>query len=294
MSITKPLLTIITVTYNSFSSTATELTKLIQVSIENPLVELIVIDNSESSSDYEDIKQIATHPSFMLLKQPNNPGFAFSCNLGAKMASSPWVMMFNPDALMDKVSLQKILKTLQDAKMNQTFATTLLTNSVPLSGIGFSQGVWFKDLDASNDPQRPIGPSGGAGIYPTSLFNEFGGFREDLFAWGEDADLALRLKNKGILCNRIDVSFSHIGGHSHMNSKSIGARKAFLLSRNRQIVAWANYPGFDLLKFQVIALANVFISGIRKEGQFNSRLRGNLKGFKIGFKNRRRKVENES
>lgn len=293
MSTIKPLLTIITVTYNSFSSTSTELTKLIQESIKNPLVELIIIDNSENSNDYKKLGQIAEYPSFTLLKQPNNPGFAFSCNLGARTATSPWVMMFNPDALMNEAALQKILDTIQTSKTNQTFATTLVTNDIPLSGIGFSQGVWFKDLNTTVDSQLPIGPSGGAGIYPTALFNDFGGFREDLFAWGEDADLALRLRNKGIPCNRIDASFSHIGGHSHMNNKSIGARKAFLLSRNRQIVAWSNYTWFDLLKFQVIALANLFISGMRKEGQFTSRLRGNLKGLRIGFKNRYRKVENE-
>ncbi len=63
-----------------------------------------------------------------------------------------------------------------------------------------------------------------------------GGFYEPLFAWGEDADLAMRLYLIGEPCAGLDISLPHQGGHS-VTAGRVSRRRAKLLVSNRITIA---------------------------------------------------------
>ena len=82
------------------------------------------------------------------------------------------------------------------------------------SGPHYRQAIREALFRATGGAGALRGPSGGAAAYRPSLFREFGGFYEAMFAWGEDADLALRLHMAGHTCLPLDLGLPHHGGHS--------------------------------------------------------------------------------
>ncbi len=75
-----------------------------------------------------------------------------------------------------------------------------------------------------------------------------GGFYEPLFAWGEDADLAMRLHLAGHACAELDLALPHQGGHS-VTAGRVSRRRAKLLVSNRITIAARLYSGPQALAF---------------------------------------------
>jgi N-acetylglucosaminyl-diphospho-decaprenol L-rhamnosyltransferase len=77
----------------------------------------------------------------------------------------------------------------------------------------------------------PIGPSGAAAAIWREAFSEVGGFDEELFAYGEDVDLVLRLRLAGGSCR---LASDARGVHEHSATLGSGsARKDYLMGYAR-------------------------------------------------------------
>jgi GT2 family glycosyltransferase len=121
------------------------------------------------------------------------------------------------------------------------------------------------------------------------MFHTFGGFDEGMFAWGEDADLAFRLYAAGIHTRTLDLALPHAWGHSVEGDRRLGAFRAYLLARNRLLVAARNlsWP-LLLLALPVLALAHCALAVRRaRQGLLAPFVRGVGRGVLAGGRARR-------
>jgi GT2 family glycosyltransferase len=86
-------------------------------------------------------------------------------------------------------------------------------------------------------PPPPFGPSGAAAAYDRELFRSAGGFDEGLFVYGEDVDLALRLRREGALCGlaggarALHATSWTIGYASAEKARLVGHSRGYLMRK---------------------------------------------------------------
>lgn len=108
-------------------------------------------------------------------------------------------------------------------------AVPLVTNRRHHCGISVDRVLNFRDAEMG----APIaGPSGGGAIIPIRVFTDVGPFNESYFAWGEDAEWAMRATKRGHTTEALTTALAHEGRHS-VTSAERRNHRAFLLARNR-------------------------------------------------------------
>lgn len=233
-------------------------------------IEFIVVDHSPGAlpSDIE-----LPQNSFYEW-DPSNPGFASGVNRAAKIANSPHLLLLNPDVYLTDEAVDTI-----------TSATLPALGSVGLSTAGnVSRGIdyawWGFCRDRVDSRKTLVGPSGGAALISRHVFDDVGGFPEHLFAWGEDAEWALKAWACGHRTTEIDVVLRHVGGHS-VASLAGQRLKARLLARNR-VATFRRMlsPAVQILFFMpfVVALVANVIRKIRQRTA-TSYIRGLYEGI---------------
>lgn len=248
---------VIVVTYHSLGAATPELNRFVTLAgLADPRVHWSFVDNSEDSSDADYLEaSLAQAGSPTVLRRPDNPGFAASCNEAARASRAQWLLFINPDILLDQVALDRIVTGLAQAADDVScMALSQQTGSFGHQGVSVNRAGWFMDRRVTSAGSSPaelarapvrrvvrgaeqlIGPSGGAAAFRTEAFLECSGFYEPLFAWGEDADLALRMHLGGHTCVPLDLALPHQGGHS-VSAGEVTRRRAGLLVGNRITIA---------------------------------------------------------
>lgn len=127
-----------------------------------------------------------------------------------------------------------------------------------------------------------LGPSGGAGAFRTATFVRHGGFSHQLFAWGEDADLALRLCLAGEKVAGLGLDLKHQGGHSVAGSE-LRSFRARLLARNRVVIAARLYSIPQTVAFgtffAMVLLAK--LPSMVSAGTLGANIRGISEGIRL-------------
>jgi hypothetical protein len=89
----------------------------------------------------------------------------------------------------------------------------------------------------------PLGPTGGAALYPLEALNAVGGFDEQIFAYLEDVDLALRLVLTGHPCRlaagarAVHVHSATLGAGSRAKNELTGFGRGYILGRYRVLAS---------------------------------------------------------
>lgn len=267
-------------TYGSTGSALAELAAMASLVGRVDGVSWCFVDNTPGGSDARRIRDLVRGSGPVRFIELDNPGFAAACNEAARSSDAKWLLLLNPDVLIDESQLLEIVSRVRGATPNELIAVSMVTRGNRHAGIALAPGWWF--LDAS--PARwgsLIGPSGGAGIYPRERFVQAGGFYESLFAWGEDADLAWRLSREGMVCDVLDLGLVHQGGHSHAGSSDGLRRKVSMLYRNRVLVAKRNLSGPRFLMFCVLYGVLVVVSAPRnaRRHAFRASVSGYVRGI---------------
>jgi N-acetylglucosaminyl-diphospho-decaprenol L-rhamnosyltransferase len=233
---------VVLITYRSTVNAQQCLERIVNSCGSIPDLGLIVVDNSPDGIDSEFFESCQAHVrQLQLIRRPDNPGFAAACNLAAQLATAPWLILLNPDLHVEKEQLELVLSALVEQPPDvHSLAIAQRTKGVSHCGIAFNRAGWFHDRPIESS-SRSFGPSGGAAAVRTETFLGLGGFREDMFAWGEDADLAIRLWMSGHRTHELSVLFEHDGGHSVVGSSKLGLRKQELLLANRFKIAREHY-----------------------------------------------------
>jgi hypothetical protein len=91
------------------------------------------------------------------------------------------------------------------------------------------------------DAPAPLGPIGGAALYRLDAFARVRGFDENFFAYGEDVDIALRLRAEGARCN---LAGNARALHRHSVTLSSGS------SKKNELLGWSR--GYMLRRYGVL------------------------------------------
>ncbi|MEU7614347.1 glycosyltransferase [Micromonospora sp. NPDC049204] len=271
-------LTIVTVLYRSSDMLTQTLPTWVR-SAEGLPVRFIFADNWPEDGCEKVVAGWLDEERYEYLPDSSNPGFAAGCNRAVAAARTNHVLLLNPDVWLPDDALARMCAAIAEDP-GTPIAVGLAMHGGEYIGIDVNPVSLFIDRTATA-ARGPLGPSGGAAVFPTELFHQFGGFYEHLFAWGEDADLAYRLYASGYRTRALDLVLPHAGGHSVEGDNKLQGFRAFLLARNRLLVAARVFTWpLMLLAMPVLALAHLALAARRvRQGLLWPFLRGVGRGL---------------
>lgn len=240
----RPRLAVLTVLYRSAKMLAETGPTWVE-SARGQAVEFVFVDNSPGDGSDAVIEKYFADVPHRYRPDPTNPGFAAGCNSGLELVTADHVLLLNADVWLTDDALRRILAGIEEAP-ETPLAIGLTMRGRDYAGIDTNPVSLFIDRSA-HASRGPLGPSGGAAVFPVSLLRRFGGFHPEFFAWGEDADLAFRLYAAGVRTRALNLSLPHAQGHSVEGDRGLSRRRAFLLARNRVLVAARTFSGPLLL-----------------------------------------------
>jgi len=201
--------------------------------------EIIVIDNNSTDGSLERIKELEKkYPQVSLIDAKANLGFGKANNLGARKAKGEYLLLLNSDTLVFdnaiKVSLDNLKKTSEvgvySCKLLNADKTVQASGGhFPTFGNVFAWQFFIDDLPiigslipsfhpqlGSYDRNKQMDWITGAFmIIPKKVFDEVGGFDENIFMYTEEMELCFRLKKLGYkTVYQITPAIIHLGGAS--------------------------------------------------------------------------------
>ena len=201
----------------------------------------IVVDNE---ADGTTARLIADRfPDVRLLELAENRGFGCAVNAGAQLGDGDAIVLVNDDVEPEPGFLAAIVEPLADDRVGMVAGLTLFPASDLVDGFGIELDVTLAAYNRLRGalPDSPTGrlagPSGGAAAYRRVAFEAAEGFDERLFAYGEDVDLALRLRSAGWTASAAAGARGvHLGGAtagiaSRRQRELAGFARGYLLRR---------------------------------------------------------------
>ena len=217
-----------------------------------PFAEVVVVDNGSTDGSAE----AARERGVRLIALPQNLGYGAANNQGIAGTRGELVALINPDVRLDPGWLGRARAALEADPGAGQCAGKVLHLDDP-SRIENTGHLLFPDgLNRARSRNAPdnggpdaLGPplfaSGCAALYRRSALEAVGGLCEELFAYGDDAELGLRLRLAGWGCAYASQAVAH-----HRLSGAAGrwsADKAYLVERNRLWVLARTFPAGSLL-----------------------------------------------
>lgn len=212
--------------------------------------EIIVIDNDNKKIIKKDI--LKNFPKVVYLKNKNN-GFGQANNLGAKFSRGKYLFFLNPDTLIQKESLDNLLKFINTKKdigiaspvllgtdklpyqqgsgdlnpISAIFTNSFINKIFPNNPI--AKKYYHKDWNFKQNREVNVAP-GTAFLISRNIFNKVGGFDEKFFLYFEEFDLCRRVKSLGYkIYITPSAKVTHFWGRSTAQRNDI--KSIFLKSR---------------------------------------------------------------
>lgn len=249
-------------------------------------VEVLIADNGGLRADEIDAK-------FVRVGDGRNLGFGEAVNACIQAASGDWVLLMNPDSLLDENALTELSVAVEGWPGPRSFFGSLLVNNQTPQLHAYNLW-WFsttlflrkrtlaKRLNAWIAAERPVRVPRlcGAGLFAQRAdLLEMGPFDTSFFLYGEDVDLSLRAARAGISQVLVPTAvIRHLAGTSSDGASALvqAARTDAhfrLLSRHKPYVIALASRG-EYLFTTVLGLLVLTVRGARgAAGVRRSRLR---------------------
>lgn len=216
---------------------------------------IVVLDNASTDGSLD--RAVAGHPRMEVRRFGENLGFAGAYNRGIREADEEFIVLLNPDTIVDSTGwLERLVEAADRDPELAAIACKLLFADDPsrINSVGGLVYWWTGPVDAGfgeldrgqfGDGFEPFAPCGGAMLVRRSAFLEVGGFDEKMFAYIEDVDLSWRMRLRGMKIGFApDVAVRHkfsvtLGGMSSM--------KVYLTNRNFLRAMLRNYSASTLV-----------------------------------------------
>jgi GT2 family glycosyltransferase len=200
---------------------------------------LVVVDNAGAD------RAVAELFGVRLIEPGRNLGFAGGCNRGASEATGDVLVFVNPDTVVDPGALSRLAGTLEDRAIGIAMARLRLLDRPELlnsggtvlhiSGLAWA-GRYGEPAETLSELEDVAAPSGAAMAIRRDLFDELGGFTEELFMYMEDTELGWRAHLHGL---RVVVDPGADVYHQYEFGRH--PAKIALLERNREILVLTAY-----------------------------------------------------
>lgn len=255
------LVSIVILTYNSEKYIEDCLRSVEEQTYKN--IEVIVIDNNSEDNTIKIVRRIQGEfkRGFKIILNNKNLGYSKGNNIGIKESKGEYVVVLNPDVVLDKNYIQEIVNEFEkDPKIGSNqgkyYQLNNGTKTKIIDTVGFKffesgrlidEGQGDEDVGQYEEKREIFGVNGNAAAYRRMTLNDIKYkeeyFDEDFFFSAEDFDLAWRSKSGGWKCIYVPQA---ILWHDRTSSKTIsGGWKEFKKTRKLQSlwlrkISWRN------------------------------------------------------
>ena len=216
--------------------------------------ELIVVDNGSGDGSPEMVSgEYAGRGRLRLrlIRNSVNRGFCAANNQGIAAAKGEFVALLNNDAEAGSGWLAALRRSFDGRPEIGMAASKILVHEDPrridkaghlMYPDGQNRGRGSGELDAGqyDRVEETLWPDGCAAMYRREMLEEVGGFDEDFFAYGDDAELGLRARIAGWGC--LYAPDAVVRHHRGSTLGITSSRRLELIERNRVLLAAKLFP----------------------------------------------------
>jgi GT2 family glycosyltransferase len=272
-----PLVSVIVVNWNHRDLLARCLRRLEDQTLRD--FEIIVVDNGSSDGSRELLSARAAAGGLRVIENSENRGFCAANNQGIAASQAEFIALLNNDAEPEAGWLEQLVAALQRRPLAGMAASKVLTHEDPqiidkaghliyLDGQNRGRGTGQRDLGQYDQSEETAWPDGCAALYRKRMLDQIGGFDEDFFAYGDDAELGLRARIAGWQCVYAPKAVVY-----HRTGSTLGRyspERLFLIERNRIWLAAKLFPWRLLILnpyYFGLRLAATALAGLRGQGE---------------------------
>jgi GT2 family glycosyltransferase len=234
--------------------------------------ETIVVDNGSSDGSPEMAER---EFGVRVIRNRENRGFCAANNQGIAAASGEFIALLNNDAEAQPGWLAGLAHGCAQAPDIGMAASKVLVWEDPKridkaghlifpDGQNRGRGTGEVDRGQFDAEEEVLWPDGCACLYRKQMLDEIGGFDEDFFAYGDDAELGLRARIAGWRC--IYVPRAVVWHHRGSTLGKDSAWRLELIERNRLLLALKLFP-WSLLWLNPVFFAMRVAASLAKAGR---------------------------
>jgi GT2 family glycosyltransferase len=268
------LVSVVIVAYNSGPALLRCLDSLAQDGAEH---EVVVVNNGDEGPE---LAAAEARPAVEVLHPGANVGYAAGCNLGAERARGEILLFLNPDTVVRPGAVSELARTVTEPEVGAAMGRLLLLSDpetlnsrgavIHIAGLGWSSGLG-EPAGTVTEPREITYANGSVLAMRRELFEQLGGFTEELFLYHEDLELGWRARMRG---RRIVLNPSADVLHDYEHERN--PEKYYFMERNRLVFVSSAYSARLLLLLAPVLLlaeAGLTLVSIR-EGWFRAKVRG--------------------
>jgi GT2 family glycosyltransferase len=228
--------------------------------------ETILVDNGSTDGS----PRLAAEFGAQLICNSTNLGFCAANNQGIAAARGEFIALLNNDAEAEPGWLAALYRACSRNPDVGMAASKVLVWEDPTridkvghlifpDGQNRGRGAGALDRGQFDREQDVLWPDGCAAMYRKSMLDRIGGFDEDFFAYGDDAELGLRARIAGWTC--VYAPDAVVRHHRGSTLGKGSARRLELIERNRLLLAIKLFPS-SLLWLNPVFFALRMASGL--------------------------------
>jgi GT2 family glycosyltransferase len=253
----KELASIIIVTYNHKNYLADCLHSL---SLQNYPHEIILVDNGSDDGTIPFVQK--NFPYVKVIKNVNT-GYGAGNNTGVAKAVGTYIVILNPDTIVEEDWLENLIEPLKDRNKNLVTTSKILMydglsintcgNLNHFTGMTFTNGL-KENLLQYNRFFSPTGISGACFAMRKEDYVKIGGFDENFFLYNEDSEFSWRLHFYGYSILFVPTSIVR-----HDYDLKVPPEKLYHLESGRYKILCKYYTKTDLVQLLPSMLATEFL-----------------------------------
>jgi GT2 family glycosyltransferase len=186
-----------------------------------------------------------------VIRNPENRGFCAANNQGIRESRGEFIALLNNDAEAEPGWAAALLRAFGGRPNVGMAASKILIYEDPgrIDKVGHliypdgqnrGRGTGEPDDGRFDRMEEALWPDGCAAMYRKNMLDEIGGFDEDFFAYGDDAELGLRARIAGWRCMYAPEA---VVRHHRGSTLGLGSsRRLELIERNRVLLAVKLFP----------------------------------------------------
>lgn len=228
-------------------------------------LEVVLVDNGSGDGSVEMAeREFGDGVNFQLqiIRNGENRGFCAANNQGMAVAKGDLIALLNNDAEAGPGWLAALETAFTDNRVGMAASKIVVWEDpgridkvghlIYPDGQNKGRGAGERDEGQYDRREEALWPDGCAAMYRKAMLDEIGGFDEDFFAYGDDAELGLRGRIAGWDCVYVPEA---VVRHHRGSTLGLGsARRLMLIERNRILLALKLFPPGLLLLNPVYTL----------------------------------------